>query len=103
MTNGPFTIGFAAETENLKDHALDKLSRKRLDMIAANRVGQDDSGFESENNEILVLVPGGEKHLGKGSKQQLARLLIEEVSARLEGNESIESRPDKSTRPASGN
>jgi phosphopantothenoylcysteine decarboxylase/phosphopantothenate--cysteine ligase len=103
LEDGPFTVGFAAETEKLKEHAYGKLSRKRLDMIAANRVGQDGSGFESENNEILILVPGGEKHLGKGSKQQLARLLIEEVSVRLKGNESIESCPDKSTRPASGN
>jgi len=70
LENGPFTIGFAAETEKLKEHAFEKLSRKRLDMIAANRVGQDNSGFESENNEILLLTPDGEKHLGKGSKQQ---------------------------------
>ncbi len=103
LENGPFTVGFAAETEKLKKHALEKLSRKRLDMIAANRVGQDDSGFESENNEILILVPDGEKYLGKGSKQQLARLLIEEVAARLKGIEGIETCPDKSTRPASGN
>jgi phosphopantothenoylcysteine synthetase/decarboxylase len=54
-------------------------------MIAANRVGQDGLGFESENNEILILTPGGDKNLGKGSKQQLARLLIEEVVARLKG------------------
>lgn len=85
LENGPFTVGFAAETEKLREHALEKLSRKRLDMIAANRVGQDGSGFESENNEILILFPGGEKHLGKGSKQQLAQFLIEEISARLNG------------------
>jgi len=103
LENGPFTIGFAAETEKLKKHAYGKLSRKRLDMIAANRVGQDDSGFESENNEILILVPDGEKHLGKGSKQLLARRLIEEVAARINGIEGIESCPDKSIRPASGN
>ena len=103
LENGPFTIGFAAETEKLKEHAREKLSRKRLDMIAANRVGQDDSGFESENNEILILTPDGEKHLGKGSKHQLARLLIEEVAARLKGIEGIETCPDKNTRPASGN
>jgi len=102
LEDGPFTIGFAAETEKLRQHASEKLARKRLDMIAANRVGQDDSGFESENNEILILVPDGEKHLGKGSKQQLARLLIEEVAARLKGIEGIETCPDKSTRPASG-
>jgi phosphopantothenoylcysteine synthetase/decarboxylase len=72
-------------------------------MIAANRVGQDNSGFESENNEILILTRDGEKHLGKGSKQQLAGLLIEEVAARLKGIEGIETCSDKNTRPASGN
>jgi phosphopantothenoylcysteine decarboxylase/phosphopantothenate--cysteine ligase len=102
MEDGPFTIGFAAETEKLKEHASGKLSSKRLDMIAANRVGQDDSGFESENNEILILVPDGEKYLGKASKQDLARLLITEVAARIKEIESIETCPDKSTRPASG-
>jgi phosphopantothenoylcysteine decarboxylase/phosphopantothenate--cysteine ligase len=83
LENRPFTVGFAAETENLRDNALEKLSRKRLDMIAANRVGQTGLGFESEENEILVLTASGEKHLGKGSKRELARRLIEEVAARL--------------------
>jgi phosphopantothenoylcysteine decarboxylase/phosphopantothenate--cysteine ligase len=103
LDTGPFTVGFAAETENLKEHAIEKLSRKRLDMIAANRVGQDDSGFDSENNEILILVPGGEKYLGIGSKQELARLLIEEVAARMKEKERIETRSDKNIRPAPGN
>jgi len=103
LKNGPFTIGFAAETEKLKEHALEKLSRKSLDMIAANRVGQEGTGFESEINEILLLFPDGEKHLGKGSKQRLASLLIEEVAARLKGIENIEIHSDKNTRPASGN
>jgi phosphopantothenoylcysteine decarboxylase/phosphopantothenate--cysteine ligase len=103
LDTGPFTVGFAAETENLKEHAIEKLSRKRLDMIAANRVGQDDSGFDSENNEILILVPGGEKYLGKASKQELARLLIEEVAARMKEKERIETRSDKNIRPAPGN
>lgn len=99
----PFTVGFAAETEKLREHALGKLSRKRLDMIAANRVGQEGLGFGSENNELLVLVPGGEKDLGKGSKRRLAQLLIAEVAAGLKGSERIETRPDKDTRPATGN
>mgnify|MGYP001811955025 CR=1 FL=1 len=83
LDNRPFTIGFAAETENLKQHALEKLSRKGLDMIAANRVGQDGSGFESEDNELLILTPDNEKDLGKGSKRHLARLLVEEAAKRL--------------------
>ncbi len=103
LDDGPFTVGFAAETEKLREHALEKLSRKRLDMIAANRVGQDGSGFESDTNEILILTPAGEKHLGKGSKRQLARLLIEEVAESINGTETSEPRPDKNTGQASGN
>jgi phosphopantothenoylcysteine decarboxylase/phosphopantothenate--cysteine ligase len=83
MKDGPFTVGFAAETENLRQHALDKLSRKRLDMIAANRVGRDDSGFESDDNEILLLTPDGETDLGRGNKRKLARLLLREAAKRL--------------------
>jgi phosphopantothenoylcysteine decarboxylase/phosphopantothenate--cysteine ligase len=83
LVNGPFTVGFAAETENLRAHALEKLSRKRLDMIAANRVGVDGGGFESERNEILLLSADGERNLGSGSKPELARLLIAAVADRL--------------------
>jgi phosphopantothenoylcysteine decarboxylase/phosphopantothenate--cysteine ligase len=103
MTERPFTVGFAAETENLREHALEKLSRKRLDMIAANQVGIEGTGFESEANEILLITPDGEQNLGKGSKQKLARLLIETVAARLKDETDIEIRSDKSHRPASGN
>lgn len=95
LENGPYTVGFAAETENLKEHAFEKLSRKRLDMIAANPVGREGSGFDSENNEILILAPDGEKYLGKGSKQELARLLIDEIAARINGIDGIETCSDK--------
>ena len=87
MPDGPFTVGFAAETENLKTHALEKLSRKSLDMIAANRVGLEGSGFESEDNEILLLTADREIHLGTGSKMELARLLIREVANSLREGE----------------
>jgi phosphopantothenoylcysteine decarboxylase/phosphopantothenate--cysteine ligase len=80
----PFTVGFAAETEDLKAHALEKLSAKSLDMIAANTVGQEGSGFESEDNDILLLSADGEIHLGAGSKMELARRLIAEVAACLD-------------------
>lgn len=100
---GPFTVGFAAETENVKEYALEKLSRKRLDMIAANRVGQDGSGFEGDDNDLLLLSRGEETRLGKGSKQTLARLLIKEIAARLNGRQEIETGPDKNTRSQAGN
>ena len=102
LEHGPFTVGFAAETEKLKEHALEKLSRKRLDMIAANRVGLAGAGFESDQNEILLLTRSGEQNLGKGSKRKLAQLLIKAVAARLK-DANIESRSDKNNRPAAGN
>jgi phosphopantothenoylcysteine decarboxylase/phosphopantothenate--cysteine ligase len=102
LEHGPLTVGFAAETEKLKEHALEKLSRKGLDMIAANRVGQAGSGFESDQNEILLLTSSGEQDLGKGSKRKLAQLLIKAVAARLKDAD-IESRSDKNNRPATGN
>jgi phosphopantothenoylcysteine decarboxylase/phosphopantothenate--cysteine ligase len=80
----PFTVGFAAETERLREHAMEKLSRKSLDMIAANPVGQEGSGFESENNEILLLTPEREFPLGAASKAELARSLIREVARQIE-------------------
>jgi phosphopantothenoylcysteine decarboxylase/phosphopantothenate--cysteine ligase len=91
----PLVVGFAAETGDLAQHARDKLSRKRLDMIAANLVGRDGSGFEADENEILLLTPQGEKPLGRGSKQRLAALLIDEIAARLNDREGIETRSDQ--------
>ena len=72
-------------------------------MIAANQVGNEGSGFESEVNEILLISPDREQDLGKGSKQEPARLLIEAIAARLKDENSVETRSDKSNRPASGN
>ncbi len=98
---GPLTVGFAAETEKLKEHAREKLSNKGLDMIAANRVGQAGSGFESDQNEIVLLSPCGEQNLGKGSKQELAQLLIEAIASKLKDAD-IESSSDKNNRPTAG-
>jgi phosphopantothenoylcysteine decarboxylase/phosphopantothenate--cysteine ligase len=91
----PLIVGFAAETADLVRHARDKLSRKRLDMIAANLVGRNGCGFEAEENEILLVTDGEEKPLGRGSKRQLAAMLIDEIAARLDGKEDIETRPDQ--------
>ena len=88
-------VGFAAETSNLARHARDKLSRKRLDMIAANLVGREGSGFETEENEILLLTPRGETPLGRGGKERLAARLIDEIAARIDGKEGIETRTDQ--------
>lgn len=79
--NPPFTVGFAAETQDLAKHARDKLERKRVDMIAANLVGPT-SGFDRETNELTVFWRDGERKLGEGSKAVLARQLVELIGER---------------------
>jgi len=76
LDNKPFTVGFAAETQNLADYAEAKLERKNLDMIAANLVS-DGNGFDKESNELLVIWQGGKQHLAFASKDEISRQLID--------------------------
>ena len=78
----PFTVGFAAETENLVDHAKEKLAAKRVDMIAANPVSGDNSAFNSESNELSLIDRNGITHISRCSKLILARKLTKEIARR---------------------
>ena len=75
----PFLVGFAAETQNLRTYARAKLERKKLDLIAANRVGGG-NGFDAADNELLLLWPDGEEALARGAKLDLARALIARIA-----------------------
>ncbi len=79
---GPFTVGFAAETEKVDDHARSKLENKKLDMIIANRVG-DDCGFDTDDNSVNVFWSDGERRFPTAQKSELARNLIELVAQRF--------------------
>ena len=81
LANPPFTVGFAAETEYLADNAKQKLANKKLDMIAANQVG-DGLGFDSDENALDVYWSGGSQSLGTASKEKLARQLMELIVVR---------------------
>ena len=81
LPDGPFTVGFAAETEKLEEHALAKLQGKRLDMIIANQVGER-LGFDADDNSALALWAGGREPLGHMSKAELAHRIIRVVAAR---------------------
>jgi phosphopantothenoylcysteine decarboxylase/phosphopantothenate--cysteine ligase len=77
----PFTVGFAAETEKLREHALAKLSAKNLDLIVANEVGKG-RGFDCDDNAAEVLWQGGERSFPMMDKAALARALIELITER---------------------
>ena len=77
----PFTVGFAAETEKLREHALAKLVAKNLDLIVANQVGKG-RGFDCDDNAADVLWQGGERSFPMMDKVDLARALIELIAER---------------------
>ncbi len=76
-------VGFAAETEHLIEHAHGKLARKGLDMIIANDVSRADIGFNSDINAVTVIDTQQMIELPDASKQEVARRLVELMSARL--------------------
>ena len=82
----PYTVGFAAETEKLLEHARGKLERKKLDMIIANDVAQQGIGFNSDDNAVTVVTRHSEQQLQLASKTQLARQLISLITVQLSQN-----------------
>lgn len=74
-----FTVGFAAETENVEDYARQKLINKKLNMIAANHVGKN-KGFDVDENALTVIWQDGKQNLPLTSKTQLAENLMQLVS-----------------------
>lgn len=78
----PFTVGFAAETERLAEHARGKRMAKSLDMIAANWVNVPGQGFEADENALTLYWEGGECELPRAPKEQLARALIPHIAMR---------------------
>ena len=84
LPHRPFTVGFAAETHDLESYALGKLAAKKLDMIAANWVGRDQGGFDSEQNALQVFWATGQQTLAMTDKTQLAEQLISLIAKRCD-------------------
>jgi len=101
----PFVVGFAAETQNVERNALAKLEGKRLDMIAANQVG-DRLAFDCEDNALTVYWPGGKRDLPRAPKRQLADDLVavigERYSQHVAGAACVAAVAPDEVRPASG-
>lgn len=74
-------VGFAAETDDVKGNAQKKLSRKNLDMIVANDVSREGSGFESDNNAVTILVRDNPLSIDVplSSKSEVANRILDEV------------------------
>lgn len=79
----PFTVGFAAETQDVVAYARDKLHRKNLDLVIANDVSQPEIGFNSDDNAVILVGKQDQEVLDQRSKQQLARDLITRIAQKL--------------------
>ena len=75
----PFTVGFAAETNDVETYARGKLMKKNLDMICANDVSVEGQGFNSNDNAITLFWPEGEQALALESKEALSFRILEKM------------------------
>ena len=83
---GQVVVGFAAETERLREHAAAKLTAKRVDLMVANDVAAPDSGFEVDTNRALVLgADGSAEETPLLTKEALAGVVLDRVAALLGG------------------
>ena len=76
LSPAPFTVGFAAESQNVEEYARGKLEKKNLDMIAANDITVEGLGFNSDKNALHVIWQDGDKKLPPSPKTTLAEQLI---------------------------
>jgi phosphopantothenoylcysteine decarboxylase/phosphopantothenate--cysteine ligase len=76
LSDKPFTLGFAAETNDVEAYARAKLARKNLDMIAANDVSSQELGFNSDRNALTVITKESKTDLAPASKKELAEQLL---------------------------
>ena len=88
----PYVVGFAAETQNIETYARAKLERKKLDLIAANKVGEGE-GFDTCDNEILLISRDGAERLARADKLALARQLVARVAERYAAQKSPKPAP----------
>jgi phosphopantothenoylcysteine decarboxylase/phosphopantothenate--cysteine ligase len=85
-TDGQLLVGFAADHgERGLERAREKLAAKRIDLIVFNDVARDDIGFDSPDNEVVLVAPDGERRLEKAAKERIAAAILDAVAERLGG------------------
>ena len=81
LSDGPMVVGFAAETEHLEANGTEKLKRKGLDLLFANKATVT---FNSDEVTVTALSGHSQQTLGPGSKLNIARLMLDLIAEHLE-------------------
>ena len=80
-----FLVGFAAETDHLEEYAVKKLAEKNLDLIVANEVGKEDTGFDSDDNQVVIFTKEHQRlEVQKTKKTEIARRLLDKIIEELD-------------------
>jgi phosphopantothenoylcysteine decarboxylase/phosphopantothenate--cysteine ligase len=83
-TNGQLLVGFAADTgERGLERAREKLRAKKVDLVVFNDVSRDDVGFDTADNEVVLVSADGERRLEKAAKERIAAAILDVVAERL--------------------
>jgi phosphopantothenoylcysteine decarboxylase/phosphopantothenate--cysteine ligase len=83
---GQILVGFAAETHDVEAAGRQKLERKHLDLLVANLVGREGTGFGSDTNDAAILsADGDDVSLRSWTKHELAGALCDRIAALLNG------------------
>jgi len=80
LADKPFTVGFAAETQDVERYAKGKLARKNLDLICANNVAIQGQGFNSDDNALTLYTASDKIALPLSSKNKLAQTVVDEIA-----------------------
>lgn len=88
LPDAPFTVGFAAETQDPDEYAEKKRIAKRVNMIAANLVGARQGGFERDENALTLIWEGGREQLPMTDKVSLAEKLVSLIAEHYENRHS---------------
>ena len=77
-------VGFAAETERIKEHALKKARAKNLDMIVANDITKKGIGFGSDFNQVIIVFPDGKSiRSGKKTKSEISAMILDKIEDKI--------------------
>ena len=83
---GQVLVGFAADAgETGLERAREKLVRKGANLIVFNDVSRDDVGFDTPENEVVLVSAGGERTVGRAPKAEIAAAILDEVERALDG------------------
>jgi phosphopantothenoylcysteine decarboxylase/phosphopantothenate--cysteine ligase len=77
-------VGFAAETERIKENAIKKAKEKNLDMIVANNIAKKGVGFGSDYNQVILVFPDGKSiRTQKKAKSEISAMILDKIEEKI--------------------